>query len=216
MRKRESGTSAALPPPSKPLDRAVGRIETQRYAVYRPFPWKQQRRGPDGVGETRFSRSAVSRRQSPGRSLCAELAHIRVAPFPSRSILLVLAGPRNPANTEAAATPTTLSLPLPDNLGSAAPSRSMARLVRERSPKRRQRARRRRAADRGSDAPSASRSPLARTRNVAIGIVRFRARGSSKQSSARASFRIAACSVWQSRLRPACASSAWIRSPALQ
>ena len=52
--------------------RTPAMIETQRYAVYRPFPWKQQRRGPDGVGETRFSRSAVSRRQSLGRSLCAE------------------------------------------------------------------------------------------------------------------------------------------------
>jgi hypothetical protein len=51
---------------------SVAMIQTQRYAVYRRFPWKQQRRGPDGFGETRFSCSAVSRRQSLGRSLRAD------------------------------------------------------------------------------------------------------------------------------------------------
>jgi hypothetical protein len=38
-----------------------------------PFPWKQQRRGPDGFGETRFSRAAVIRR-SPWDARCARKA----------------------------------------------------------------------------------------------------------------------------------------------
>jgi hypothetical protein len=39
----------------------------------RPFLWKEQRRGRDGVGETRFSRAAVLRPQSLGSSLCARI-----------------------------------------------------------------------------------------------------------------------------------------------
>jgi len=44
-----------------------------------PLPWKQQRRGPDGVDETRFSRSAVFRRQSRACSRCAERRPFAVA-----------------------------------------------------------------------------------------------------------------------------------------
>jgi len=103
--------------------------------------------------------SSCQRRQSRNaREACNAIA----SPPRRSSMRLVLAKRPNPASSRAATPPPALSLPVSDNLGSAAASRSTAPLVLERSPGRRQRPRRSRAPDRISGAASTSRSVLPR------------------------------------------------------